>query len=88
MRIVLAVFFCTGFQMVTGNFFTSIGLAGKAIFLSLTRQVLYLIPLALLLPLAFQLNGVWLSLPVSDLLSALTAGIMLFYQIRKFRRAA
>ncbi len=88
MRIVLAVFFCTGFQMVAGNFFTSIGMAGKAIFLSLTRQVLYLIPLALLLPLAFQLNGVWLSLPVSDLLSALTAGIMLFYQIRHFRSKA
>ncbi|MBR1809517.1 MAG: MATE family efflux transporter [Paludibacteraceae bacterium] len=86
MRIVLAVFFCTGFQMVTGNFFTSIGMAGKAIFLSLTRQVLYLIPLALVLPMLMQLNGVWLSLPLSDLISALTAAIMLYYQIKHFHK--
>ena len=86
MRIVLAAFFCTGFQMVAGNFFTSIGMAGKSIFLSLTRQVLYLIPLILLLPLAFQLNGVWMSLPVSDVISAFTAAGMLIYQIRKFKK--
>ena len=87
MRIVLCVFFCTGFQMVTGNFFTSIGMASKAIFLSLTRQVLYLIPLTLTLPLLFSVNGVWASLPVSDLLSAITALIMLMVQLRQFRRA-
>ena len=87
MRIVLCVFFCTGFQMVTGNFFTSIGMADKAIFLSLTRQVLYLIPLTLTLPLLFSVNGVWASLPVSDLLSAITALIMLMVQLRQFRRA-
>ncbi len=86
MRIVLCVFFCTGFQMVTGNFFTSIGMAGKAIFLSLTRQVLYLIPLALSLPLLWGLNGVWASLPVSDFISALTAAIMLWVQVHKFRQ--
>lgn len=91
MRIVLCVFFCTGFQMVTGNFFTSIGMPGKAIFLSLTRQVLYLIPLALLLPGLFTfygfsgLNGVWASLPAADMLSALTAAAMLIWQIRSFR---
>lgn len=86
MRIVLCVFFCTGFQMVTGNFFTSIGMAGKAIFLSLTRQVLYLIPLTLLLPYLWGLNGVWGSLPISDFLSALTAAIMLYVQVRKFKQ--
>ena len=68
-----------GFQMVTGNLFTSIGKAGRAIFLSLTRQVLYLIPLALLLPKVFAdpLNGVWWSIPISDTLSAITAVIVL-----------
>lgn len=84
-RTVLCVFFCTGFQMVTGNFFTSIGMAGKAIFLSLTRQVVYLIPLLLVLPLAFGLNGVWMSLPVADVISAITAVIMLYTQLRKFK---
>lgn len=84
-RIVLAVFFCTGFQMVTGNFFTSIGMAGKAIFLSLTRQVVYLIPLAILLPVVFGLNGVWFALPVADIASAITAVIMLHYQLKRFQ---
>lgn len=85
MRIVLCMFFCTGFQMVAGNFFTSIGMAAKSIFLSLTRQVLYLIPLTLVLPSLLGLNGVWWSLPISDVVAALTAGIMLFVQLRKFR---
>lgn len=89
MRIVVSMMWLVGFQMVTGNFFTSIGHASKAIFLSLTRQVLYLIPLTLLLPLAFASNpilGVWWSLPVSDAISALTAGVMLAYQLRIFQR--
>ena len=90
MRILCCSMWVVGFQMVTGNFFTSIGMAGKAIFLSLTRQVLYLIPLALLLPCLFHtepIAGVWWSLPVSDLLSGLTAGVMLVVQIRRFRHA-
>jgi len=79
MRIICSTMLIIGFQMVTGNLFTSIGKAGKAIFLSLTRQVLYLIPLALILPLAFAdpLDGVWWSIPVSDTLSAFTAVIVL-----------
>lgn len=86
LRIIVAVFFCVGFQMVTSNFFTSIGLAGKAIFLSLTRQVLYLLPLAYLLPLSLGLNGAWWSLPISDGLAAITAGIMLYVQVRQFKK--
>lgn len=79
MRIICSSMLIIGFQMVTGNLFTSIGKAGKAIFLSLTRQVLYLIPLTLLLPLAFTdpLDGVWWSIPISDTLSAITAVIVL-----------
>ncbi|MBP5698238.1 MAG: MATE family efflux transporter, partial [Alphaproteobacteria bacterium] len=67
------------FQMVTGNLFTSVGKAGKSIFLSLTRQVLYLIPLALWLPGLFAepLDGVWWAIPISDTLSAVTAVIVL-----------
>lgn len=80
MRILCSMMLFVGFQMVTGNFFTSIGMSGKSIFLSLTRQVIYLIPLALLLPSLFGSNpicGVWWSLPISDLASAITAGVML-----------
>ena len=79
MRIICSTMLIIGFQMVTGNLFTSIGKAGKAIFLSLTRQVLYLIPLVLWLPTIFNtpIDGVWWSIPVSDTLSAITAVIVL-----------
>ena len=85
MRIICSTMLIIGFQMVTGNLFTSIGKAGKAIFLSLTRQVIYLIPLTLLLPSFFAdpLDGVWWSIPVSDTLSAITALIVLFSSHRK-----
>jgi len=80
LRILSCSMLLVGFQMVTVNFFTSIGMAGKSIFLSLTRQVLYLIPLALFLPSLFGDNpimGVWWALPISDTISAITAAIML-----------
>ena len=85
MRIICSTMLIIGFQMVTGNLFTSIGKAGKAIFLSLTRQVIYLIPLALFLPAIFAdpLDGVWWSIPVSDTLSAITAVIVLLASRRK-----
>lgn len=89
MRVLCCMMWLVGFQMVTGNFFTSIGMAGKAIFLSLTRQVLYLIPLSLLLPALFAdpLSGVWWSLPVSDALSAVTAAVILWRTLPQFRLA-
>ncbi|MCQ2345406.1 MAG: MATE family efflux transporter [Paludibacteraceae bacterium] len=89
MRIICSSLIVIGFQMVTVNMFTSIGMAGKSIFLSLTRQVLYLIPLTLLLPMAFPQNpilGVWWSIPISDTIAALTAAIMLWIEIRRFHR--
>ena len=54
MRIICCSMLVIGFQMVSGNLFTSICMAGKSIFLSLTRQVLYLIPLTLLMPTFFS----------------------------------
>ncbi|MBR6829245.1 MAG: MATE family efflux transporter [Paludibacteraceae bacterium] len=85
MRIVCSTMLIIGFQMVTGNLFTSVGKAGKAIFLSLTRQVLYLIPLVLWLPTIFTnpIDGVWWSIPISDTISAITAIIVLFASRRK-----
>jgi len=79
MRIICSSMLIVGFQMVAGNLFTSIGKAGKSIFLSLTRQVIYLIPLTLCLPMIFPnpLDGVWWSIPISDTLSAITAVIVL-----------
>ena len=86
MRIVCSSMLIIGFQMVTGNLFTSTGKAGKAIFLSLTRQVLYLIPLVLWLPLLFAepIDGVWWSIPISDTLSAITAVVVLLLSRRDY----
>ena len=89
MRIICCSMLIIGFQMVTGNLFTSIGKAGKAIFLSLTRQVLYLIPLALWIPMLFAdpLDGVWWSIPISDTMSAITAILVLYAYRRKLHMA-
>ena len=85
LRITVMFFPIIGFQMVTSNFFQSIGMAGKAIFLSLTRQMLILLPCLLVLPQFFGVAGVWYSMPVSDLLASLIALVMLVCQFRKFR---
>ena len=86
LRFMVGVFPIVGGQMVISNFFQSIGMAGKAIFLSLTRQLLYLVPCLLILPNIWGLDGVWLCLPTADVLAAITAGAMLFYQFRQFKR--
>ena len=87
MRIICSTMLIIGFQMVAGNFFTSIGMAGKSIFLSMTRQVVYLIPLLLIVPAFFEnpVLGVWWAIPISDTMAAITAAIMLGITIRRFR---
>lgn len=87
MRIVFMMFPIIGFQMVTSNFFQSVGMAGKAIFLSLTRQLLFLLPSLLILPHFFQTNGIWMSMPVADALSSIVSFFMLYSQIKKFKTA-
>ena len=67
------VFFLNGGQIVIASFFQSIGMPSVAIFLSLTRQLLFLIPGLIILPRFLGLNGVWASLPVADCLSFLVA---------------
>lgn len=87
-RIMLCVMFVVGFPMVAGNFYTSIGMANKAIFLSLSRQVIFLIPLILLLPYVFDASpimGVWWSLPISDLLAAIMAALLVKRDMKIFR---
>lgn len=82
---VVAAFPLVGAQMVIGNFFQSIGHAGKSIFLSVTRQMLFLIPLLAVLPQWWGLDGVWLSMPISDSLSFIAAASMLGYMVRKLK---
>lgn len=74
-----------GFQMITIGFFQSIGKASISIFLSLTRQLLFLVPLLLILPNFFGLEGIWYSVPIADGTAAITAAIVLIYHMRKFK---
>ena len=85
LRITVVFFPIIGFQMVTSNFFQSIGMASKAIFLSISRQVLILIPCLLILPRYYGQFGVWVSMPVSDISASLIAGSMLVWQMKKLK---
>lgn len=92
MRLSFMMLPIVGFQMVATNFFQSLGMASKAIFLSLSRQLLFLLPGLLLLPHLFADHtsweaswGVWCAIPLSDLLSAIVTLVLLISQLRKFR---
>ena len=88
LRIVVMFFPIIGFQMVTSNFFQSIGMASKAIFLSLTRQLLFLVPCLLVPPRFWGSTGIWISMPISDLAASIVAGIMLYRQFKIFKAHA
>lgn len=85
MRIILLMLPVIGFQMVSTSFFQSVGMAGKAIFLSLTRQLIFLVPCLFILPRYFGPDGVWGSFPVADSLATITTGLMLGWQWKKFK---
>ena len=85
-RVVVFFYPIVGFQMVASNFFQSIGMASKAIFLSLTRQMLFLVPCLLILPHYYGQMGVWASMPVADLAASLISGGMLWWQFRQFKK--
>ena len=70
------VFPIVGFQMVTTNLFQCLGMVRKSIFLSLSRQLLFLLPAIYLLPAMLESeNGVWISFPIADSVSALITGV-------------
>lgn len=77
-----------GIQIVSTSFFQSIGYAWTSIFLSLTRQLIFLVPAILILPHLFSkpLEGLWYACPVSDALASLLAIVMLVRQVRKFKK--
>lgn len=86
LRIVTLTFWTVGFVIVTTNFFQSLGIATKSVFLSLTRQIIFMVPLLMLLPPILKLNGVWLAFPVSDVMAVGVATWMLIVQVRKIRK--
>lgn len=84
-RICVMMFPFVGCQIVITNFFQSVGMAKISIFLSLSRQLLYLLPCLLFLPPLWGVTGVWGSMPVSDFLAFITAIIMLLYHVKKMK---
>lgn len=88
LRIATISFWMVGFQIIATNFFQSLGMAGKAVFLSLTRQIIFMVPLLFILPPIFGLNGVWSAFPISDVIATIVASVMLIWQIRRIRRSA
>ncbi len=84
-RINIFVLPVIGYQIVGAGMFQSIGKARPAIILSLARQVLILIPLALILPIFMGTDGIWLAFPISDLLSTVITHYLMRTQMRSFR---
>lgn len=84
-RINMLFFPIIGFQMVVTNFFQCIGKVRISIFLSLSRQLLFLLPLLVILPTFFGVDGVWYSLPTSDLMAAVVAAALMFSYMKKFK---
>jgi Na+-driven multidrug efflux pump len=85
LKIGVAMFPIIGFQIVIANFFQSIGKAKMSIFLSLTRQFIFLLPAIFILPLFWGLDGAWASMPVSDGLSAIVSATTFFLFYKKFK---
>ena len=85
-RVNMLVFPVIGFQMVITNFFQCIGKVQTAIFLSLSRQLLLLLPLLVVLPLIWGIDGVWAALPASDATAALMAAIVMMTYMNKLKR--
>jgi putative MATE family efflux protein len=83
MRIHLLMLPLIGFQIVAGGYFQATGKPKQAMVLSLSRQVLFLIPLFIILPLRFGLTGVWMAPPVADFLAAVLTGILFFRELRR-----
>ena len=86
LRILVIGFPIVGFQMIGTNFFQCLGMVKKSVILSLSRQILFLLPLLYALPLWHGASGVWMSFPVSDVLSAALTAILLRRLFKKFNR--
>ena len=85
LRITALMFWILGYQIVVTNFFQSLGMAAKSVFLSLTRQIIFMIPMLLILPPVWGLNGVWACFPVCDFMSAVVATVFLIVQVKRIR---
>ena len=79
----MSTFWIIATQVVGSNFFASMNQPGKSLFLSLTRQVIFIIPLLLVLPPILGVNGVWYTIPISDAAAATLAIVLLLREWNK-----
>ena len=86
LKIMNVAFALVGFGMVSSNLFQCLGMVKKSIFLSLTRQLIFLLPLIYTLPLWFEDKGVWMSFPISDSLNIIVSAVLIFNLFRKFSK--
>ena len=86
LRIMNCGFALVGFGMVSSNFFQCLGMVKKSIFLSLSRQLLFLLPFIYTLPLWFKETGVWVSFPISDTLNVVVSAILIIDIFKKFNK--
>ena len=86
LKILVIGFPIVGFQMIGTNFFQCLGMVKKSVILSLSRQIIFLLPLLYALPLWHGASGVWMSFPISDALSALLTAILLRRLFKKFNK--
>jgi Na+-driven multidrug efflux pump len=87
-RLDMLVFPIIGSQAVITNFFQCIGKVRISIFLSLSRQLLMLLPMAYLFPLHWDLDGVWISMPASDFCAFVITILVMMRYMRKFKKYA
>ena len=85
-HIIMMMFPLIGSQMVITNFFQCIGKVKISIFLSLSRQLLFLLPLLAILPNFYGINGVWASMPTSDFIAVVVAVTMMLVFLRRFKK--
>lgn len=83
-RIFLFFTFLNFIQPITSNFFTAVEKPVKGIFLSLTRQIIFLLPLIIILPLFIGIDGIMYSGPVSDFMAAVTGIFLVYFELKKF----
>ncbi len=86
LRILVAMLPIVGFNIVAGNFFQHIGKPKRAILLSVSRQMLFIVPLLFFLPPIYGVDGVWYAIPIADFVSTVLAAVLLLLQIRKLRQ--
>ena len=85
-HIIMMMFSLIGSQMVITNFFQCIGKVKISIFLSLSRQLLFLLPLLAILPNFYGINGVWASMPTSDFIAVVVAVTIMLVFLRRFKK--